>query len=377
MSTTAKKRTYWFAVAFYLLIVFEFVYMASPFAFYFYSVYKPGLNVFNHIPMLAWLPRFFLPHLVVETTSPLIDLHNVAGVALATLGLSGFIYGAVQVYYAKLTKKGAVTKGIYNYIRHPQYTALIVWGFGLLLLWPRYIVLVFYITMLFIYYLLAKLEENECKKKFGEVYIEYKDNVGMFLPIRLERHIRMPKLPSAKAARAALFIVVYLLTLSGGIGLAKLAESYSRDSLYTYLQGDAIYISLTEIDHAKMKMLIQKASDEPTLKSILADQESGLPMLNYIVPSHFMMSEISMNEFSYSTGEHFLMTGGETNMYKIIYHKAIVSGDGVAKKEGILKRVTGRIPLLEIWISAFDGRIVRVLDPPENETYEGVPMPIF
>ena len=71
------------------------------------------------------------------------------------------------------------------------------------------------------------------------------------------------------------------------------------------------------------------------------------------------------------------MTGGETNMYKIIYHKAIVSGDGVAKKEGILKRVTGRIPLLEIWISAFDGRIVRVLDPPENETYEGVPMPIF
>jgi hypothetical protein len=35
------------------------------------------------------------------------------------------------------------------------------------------------------------------------------------------------------------------------------------------------------------------------------------------------------------------------------------------------------MPLLEIWISASDGKIVRMLDPPEMTHYSGIPMPIF
>jgi hypothetical protein len=35
------KKTYWPVLGIYLLIAFEFFYMASPFAIYFYSVYKP------------------------------------------------------------------------------------------------------------------------------------------------------------------------------------------------------------------------------------------------------------------------------------------------------------------------------------------------
>ena len=56
------------ALAFYFLIALEFVYMAGPFAVYFYSIYSPVLNFFNRSPALAWLISFFLPHSARETS---------------------------------------------------------------------------------------------------------------------------------------------------------------------------------------------------------------------------------------------------------------------------------------------------------------------
>jgi hypothetical protein len=41
------KKYFWIGSAFYLLIGFEFFYMVSPFAVYFYSVYGPGLTFIN------------------------------------------------------------------------------------------------------------------------------------------------------------------------------------------------------------------------------------------------------------------------------------------------------------------------------------------
>ena len=182
-STASTKRTFWTVAAFYLLIAFEFFYMASPFAVYFYSVYGPGLNFMNNSPVLAWLSSIFLPHVVLETKSWLLNIHNEIGAVLFILGLLAFGYGAVQVYYHKLAKKGAVTGGAYNFIRHPQYASLALSSFvRLLIMWPRYIVLLLFITMLFAYYFLAKVEENECERKFGASYLDYKNKTGMFLP---------------------------------------------------------------------------------------------------------------------------------------------------------------------------------------------------
>lgn len=114
------KRTFWGVAIFYVLIAFEFFYMASPFAVYFYSVYRPALDFFNQSPGLAWLISFFLPHAVTETSSTILNLHNVIGGVLAVFGFLAFCIGACQVYYHKLAKKGVVTGGIYNFIRHPQ-----------------------------------------------------------------------------------------------------------------------------------------------------------------------------------------------------------------------------------------------------------------
>ena len=363
--------------AFYLLIVIEFIYMASPFALYFYSAYKPGLNLLHNTPALAWLPRFFLPHLAMQTTSPLIDLHNIIGAVLSILGLIGFVYGAVQVYYSKLTKNGAVTGGVYNYTRHPQYASLIVCGFGLLLHWPRYIVLVFFITMVFAYYQLARIEEKECEQKFGRSYLDYKETTGMFFPIRLSRKIKLPPLPFSKGGRIIVYLSIYLFAMIGGIGLAKLLEGHSRHSLYTQYTENAVNISLTKLDNVKMQNLIKAALNDPSVISRPTKQEPETRLLNYILPSNIYIAEIPMYGFEGSTSEHFLHTGAEAKVYKIIFTKAILSGNGEANREEILKRVTSRIPLIEIWVNSADSTVVQVHDPPSKRNFEGIPMPVF
>jgi hypothetical protein len=79
---SATKRTFWAVAILYVLIAFEFFYMASPFAIYFYSVYGPGLSFINNTPALAWLSSVFLPHIVVETSSVLLNLHTAIGPCL-------------------------------------------------------------------------------------------------------------------------------------------------------------------------------------------------------------------------------------------------------------------------------------------------------
>jgi hypothetical protein len=95
------------------------IYMASPFALYFYSVYRPGLAFISTNSALSWLSFFFFPHIVVETSSTFVNFHNAIGAALFWVGSLTFCLGAGQVYYHKLARKGAVTGGIYNFIRQP------------------------------------------------------------------------------------------------------------------------------------------------------------------------------------------------------------------------------------------------------------------
>jgi protein-S-isoprenylcysteine O-methyltransferase Ste14 len=139
--TKGTKRLFWTASAFYALIAFEFFYMASPFAAYFYSVYGPGMDWLQALPIADWTLWFILPHLVEDTRSTVLNYVELFGIALLFGGLLAFAVGAFQVYRAKLTKSGAVTGGVYRYIRHPQYAALIIASLGMLLVWPRFLVL--------------------------------------------------------------------------------------------------------------------------------------------------------------------------------------------------------------------------------------------
>ena len=168
-------------VIFYLLIGLEIIIMISPFAAYFYAGYGPLLNALYAFPATAWLTGFFLPHAVVSKSSVL-NFINGFGRTLFSLGILTFLIGAFQVYSAKFRHNGVVSVILYRWIRHPQYLFLAIAGLGLLLFWPRFFILILYVSMLFVYYLLARHEEQRMLAKHGESYRAYMSHTAMFFP---------------------------------------------------------------------------------------------------------------------------------------------------------------------------------------------------
>jgi len=170
----------------FLVIALEVIIMISPFAFFFYSVFNPVFNWLDQYAATRWLTGFFLPHMILPPTLFLQSV-RVLGSALFVLGMAVFVICALQVYLGKILKPGVETKGLYRYIRHPQYLALGIWGAGMSILWPRFIVLASLAVMFIIYSYLARDEEARMRLKFGDAYDRYTRNTGRFFPRALER----------------------------------------------------------------------------------------------------------------------------------------------------------------------------------------------
>src|SRR5262249_49568602 len=151
-----------------------------------------------------------LPHFSY-TSSPLLNALVELGGPLVAVGVVLFAVGFVQVYGAKVRGRGLATGGLYRVARHPQYLALALVGFGAFLVWPRVLVLVAYITMLFLYERLATWEETRCVLKFGDAYRAYQRRTGMFLPRPLPRFIPWPP---AGERRALGSLLLWLLLVA-------------------------------------------------------------------------------------------------------------------------------------------------------------------
>ncbi len=165
----------------YGLVMFEVVIMVSPFAFYFYAAYGPTLKWLNHSAATAWLTGFLLPH-AVFTTSPFLEfLRWDLGRYFFGLGLLAFFVLAAQIYGSKLFGRKLVNFGIYRYIRHPQYLSLGLSAFGLFTMWPRMIIFLLFVGMLFAYYFPARVEERRMLA-IDRTYVDYMRGTGMFLP---------------------------------------------------------------------------------------------------------------------------------------------------------------------------------------------------
>jgi protein-S-isoprenylcysteine O-methyltransferase Ste14 len=374
-----SRRGFWAAVLFYLLIAFEFFYMASPFAVYFYSVYRPGLEVLGRFPHLAWLGSFFLPHIAAETRSVPVNLHNGAGMALLIAGLGAFLIGAGQVYYRKLTKKGPAVGGVYRFIRHPQYLSLGVSGLGLLFLWPRYIVLATYVTVLFAYYLLARLEERECLVKFGKPYEAYLATTGMFLPVRMPSSRRPGRSAGSGAMRAAAVTVAYLLVMGGAFGAARGVERLSVRSLYASYTPDSATVSLVKMGEADLKRIIETGTADPRVRERLeaGNADSPARYLNYVLPADRYVSEIPMNPIGPDEGNHFLRSGYSGSVYRIVLTRAVPKNGEIAHGREILAGTAYTEPLAEVLVDTGNWSVVGVEDPAQTGRYDGVPMPVF
>lgn len=377
--TSTTKRTFWALAIFYMLIAFEFFYMASPFAIYFYSVYGPGLNFINNSPTLAWLSSVFLPHIVVETSSTLVNLHKVVGATLAILGFSAFCIGAGQVYSYKLARKGTVTGGIYNLVRHPQYVSLVICSFGLLLLWPRYIVLLSFISMLFAYYFLAKVEESECEEKFGKAYIQYRNKTHMFLPFAIPLGNRLPSLPKSGLKRYLAIMVLYVVISVVAIGLANGLKNWSLNSLYAFYSKDAVYISVAKVEEDTLKQIVDITLVTPGVQARLKSDQGGADtkFINYVLPTEWYFSEIPMNPVKGAARGHYSPAEYNKNLYKIIFTRAELRTDQEPERREIILKTVRRVPVIEISIDMSQKKVVDIKNPPAKIKYENIPVPLY
>ena len=75
-----------------------------------------------------------------------------------------------------------VTTGLYARMRHPQYVGFIAVMFGFLLQWPTVLTLIMFPVLVVMYVRLARHEEQDALREFGDEYRRYKNNVPAFVP---------------------------------------------------------------------------------------------------------------------------------------------------------------------------------------------------
>jgi protein-S-isoprenylcysteine O-methyltransferase Ste14 len=366
-------------LALYLVTALEFFIMASPFAAHFYTVYGPGLRFLNESAGLAWLGSFFLPHIVAATSSPILDARNITGVLLVVIGFTGFCIGAAQVYYRRLSRKGAVTGGLYWYIRHPQYTAFALCSLGLVILWPRNIVLLTFITMLFAYYFLAKLEERRCEAEFGSAYRDYQKKTGMFLPFRLPFTMRLSDLPASGPLRYAAIATLWVTVSAGALIAASGLRVWSVSSLYTYPTDNAVYLSITRMRPDSLEQITAIVLDDPRVQELLEAGTTGPEsrMINYVLPDDMSMMEIPMQPVEGSHGHHILSGESRSPITKIVFTKATLHQGCKAEGLQILSHATGKVPLLEVRYDPARREVLDVRPPSATPELQNIPAPLF
>ncbi|MEM2740408.1 MAG: NnrU family protein [Candidatus Bathyarchaeia archaeon] len=178
---------------------------------------------FMIIPGSEWLTEYLLlPWL--WTNTPLMIVITAVRPILAFGGLLFFAGSLTQLLIYKRRGVKLVTSGFYGIVRHPQYLGILVWTFGHILyalpLFLRPADLIAWVTLVYLYILLARSEERSLTRIFEEEYSEYRERTSFiipFTPARISRFISISierYTPRDRWARIALKATIYILAIT-------------------------------------------------------------------------------------------------------------------------------------------------------------------
>ena len=203
METTESHFLNWFGVVFFI-VVYSIVLLFIPFYKKMgkkpvgtYIAFVVAFAIEMHgIPfsmyLISWVVGKSLPegvlwgHTLFNSVGHLGMYINIGCAVVALCLIINGWYNIYKKYWSK--EKGAgklVTTGIYRYIRHPQYTGLLLLSLGMLIEWATLPLLVLFPVMVIMYVRLARREEKDMLGEFGEEYSAYKDRTKMFIPFVL------------------------------------------------------------------------------------------------------------------------------------------------------------------------------------------------
>ena len=141
----------------------------------------PGMDIYSH-DMGHLLENFF-----GWGGDPHFGPFHIVSIILI---FGGFVLlsNAWRILHAAQREHILATTGPYAKMRHPQYVAFVIIMFGFLLQWPTILTLIMFPILVWMYVRLAKSEEKEAEKEFGEAWDIYARNTSAFLP-RLQSKI--------------------------------------------------------------------------------------------------------------------------------------------------------------------------------------------
>ncbi len=394
-----KKLLKWAVSALYGLVMIEVLIMISPFAFYWYSVYAPTLQGLHRWPATAWMEAFFMPHSVITNSPTLEFLRWRVGTYCFSLGVLGFLFCAFQVYGAKLFRKGVVHSWIYSHIRHPQYLSLAIAGYGLLTMWPRIIILVLYVGMLFAYYFLARFEENQMEARHPE-YAEYRHRTAMFIPGnpggRLFR-LFFGWIPSRPVALAVSSAAMVILVLGSALALRRYTIGHSATEL---LPDDrTMAIAIWPMPGERIQQVVSAALEDGRVRSAL-EKEPGAVFTAHILPEdygmvnmfadvgtdHRMFSRVSPHRFAYLLSfafpflDHHLknrIMGSPQDNYKVIFSRVDKPGSPALTVGHVTDLTAKMTPVVIASVKGAGTRLVNVSIPPRRSFWGDITMPMF
>ncbi len=385
----------------YLLIGLEIIIMISPFAVYFYSVYGPLLNFLYDYKATAWLSGFFLPHAVVSK-SVILNFLGSFGRILFSLGIIGFFVCAFQIYSAKFRHKGMVGNILYRWIRHPQYLFLALAGFGLLLFWPRFIILVLYTSMLLIYYLLARYEEQQMLAKYGDSYQTYMHRTAMFLvgePGGKIFRALLGRIKSRATAVAISFGVVLVVVIGVAFGLRSYTISQTSIVYSPEKKVTAISIS-PRSDQFLLNALDAVYRDRAVVDTLKDFQRQGHQgFLVHVMPRHYRMQGLFIQPssaekrpfgkflgrvvirflfpFLRSHGHHQMAGSMGNGPLRLIFSQLTWPSGQYAQVDQALNFNVKHLPLLKVDVDKTNKKVISFEKTQKRNFWGQMPMPLF
>jgi len=359
---------------FYVAIVFEILFMISPFALYYYSTYGPSLSVLHRSPYTAWLTNFFLPHFS-ETSNVVLNYLKHAGFALVCLGGVIFSVGFVQIYGAKLRRPGAVTGGLYALSRHPQYLGLSIVGLGTLMIWPRFLILVTYVTMLFLYGIMSRWEEQRCLQKFGDSY-------GSYLQRGKRRWHRklfgwFPRLLSVRGVSGFVMgLVLYVLFVSASVALGYGLREFSLSRVSAFYTENVAVLSPAVLNDEELRRAYQVASENRQVRRLVSDAGTDAKLIVYVVPLQWKIADLPMDRPSPDDSGHEVPSDFDHRFYKVLFTRARTHyPDSVGR--GIVEHAYGRDPITLAKVNTWSRQVTEIVEPPPSVRWGDIPTPLF
>ncbi len=380
----------------YGLVMFEVVIMISPFAFYFYTAYTPTLGFLDRHVATAWLTGFMLPHAVFTTSRSLEFMRWDLGRYCFGFGLLAFILLAAVVYGSKLFRRSAVFWGPYRYIRHPQYLCLGIAGFGLLTMWPRVIIFLFLVGMLFTYYSLARVEESRMLLQDAN-YADYIRRTGMFLPFAPGKRLygiffrRMHD--QRRAHRLALAGTAALLLVAGAALRTYTVSHVSHVQLSPNLQVISVYPSTPE----RLRQVAREALADRRVQQAL-EHNANATFVAHILPTDYgmigMFADVGPHHLSpkihlarlADLSDLFLpfldkdvrtqLMGSSGSEYDVVFSRVDAPSGRPVAAANVFALAPKMTPVYIAEVAA-SGKVVLTIDPPRTSFWGAVKMPVF